>query len=297
MVPGNPDGAVDEAPGDNGSSPDLGGLTIREVAARTGVSEGTLRMWETRYSFPTPGRLASGHRRYTPLQLEQVRAVVRAREQGLSLPGAIDHARTLSAETRPSVFAALRSTFPYLRPQVMGKPALLALSNAIEDECAARAERPLLIGCFQVERHYRDAEGRWREMTRTAERAVVMADFEKMRRPRGGPVEIPIGPSDPLRREWVLVCESPGFAACLVGWERVGRRRPREFEALWTIERSVVRVAARVCCELAERIAPKAVEGLADRLAGPAPASAPEVRTAIDLLSRMVAYASDAAAV
>ena len=40
------------------------GLTIREMAARTGVPQGTLRMWETRYGFPVPERLPSGHRRY-----------------------------------------------------------------------------------------------------------------------------------------------------------------------------------------------------------------------------------------
>ena len=272
-------------------------LTIREVSARTGISEGTLRMWETRYSFPTPARLASGHRRYSELQLSQVRAVVRAREQGLSLPGAIEHARTIAAGKRPSVFAALRSTFPYLHPQVMAKPALLALSEAIEDECAARAERPLLIGCFQTERNYRDAEPRWREMARTAEHAIVLADFERNRRPRGGPAEVAIPPTDPLSREWTLVCESPGFAACLSAWERLERDGERQFEMVWTVERSVVRLAARVCCELAAEQAPKVVEGLSERLAEPAPSSSPEVRAAVDLLSRMVLYAARAEAV
>ena len=77
-------------------------------------------MWETRYSFPTPVRLASGHRRYSELQLEQVLAVVRAREQGLSLPSAIEHARTIAVETRPSVYAAVRGAFAHLRPQRFG---------------------------------------------------------------------------------------------------------------------------------------------------------------------------------
>ncbi|HSO99783.1 MAG TPA: DICT sensory domain-containing protein [Solirubrobacteraceae bacterium] len=272
-------------------------LTIREVSARTGISEGTLRMWETRYSFPTPARLASGHRRYSQLQLAQVRAVVRAREQGLSLPGAIEHARTIAAGKRPSVFAALRSTFPYLRPQLMGKPALLALSEAIEDECQAQAAQALLIGCFQTERNYRDAEPRWREMARTAEQTIVLADFERTRRPRGGPAEVAIPPSDPLSREWVLVCESPGFGACLSAWERLGRRGERQFEMVWTVERSVVRFAARVCCELAAEHAPAVVEGLSERLAEPAPSSPPEVRSAVELLSRMVLYATRAASV
>ncbi len=44
------------------------------------------------------------------------------------------------------------------------KRTLIALSHAIEDECAARAERPLLFGSFQRERFYRDSEPRWREL-------------------------------------------------------------------------------------------------------------------------------------
>ncbi len=60
------------------------GLTIREVAARSGVPAGTLRMWEERYGFPKPQRLPSGHRRFTDEQVEEVRAVVAAREAGLS---------------------------------------------------------------------------------------------------------------------------------------------------------------------------------------------------------------------
>ena len=65
-------------------------LTIREIAARSGVPAGTLRMWEERYGFPKPQRLPSGHRRFTQDHADQVRAVVAAREAGLSLPAAIE---------------------------------------------------------------------------------------------------------------------------------------------------------------------------------------------------------------
>ena len=99
------------------------------------------------------------------------------------------------------------------------------MSRAIEDECLARAERPLLFGCFQRERFYRDSERRWRELARTAERTVVLADFPRVRRPKTGPIEIPIAPSDPVAREWAIVCESPSFGACLAGWERPGDDR------------------------------------------------------------------------
>jgi DICT domain-containing protein len=250
-------------------------------------------MWETRYSFPNPQRLASGHRRYSERELEQVRAVIRAREQGLSLPTAIDHARRIGDQLRPSVYSALRESFPYLQSHLLPQRALVSLSHAIEDECCARAERPLLFGCFQHERYYRRAESRWREMARTAERAIALADFPRSRRPKRGPVEIAIDNRDPLMREWVVACDSPGFAACLVAWERPrDDGQARAFESIWTVEPSVVRAAARACCELAARSAPKYVEDLRERLDAPASSGAQDLRSAVDLTTRMVLYAT-----
>ena len=52
------------------------GLTIRDVARRTGVESATLRMWEQRYGFPEPERLPSGHRRYSNLDVELIGQVV-----------------------------------------------------------------------------------------------------------------------------------------------------------------------------------------------------------------------------
>ena len=51
-------------------------LSMREMSTRSGVSEGTLRMWEARHGFPVPQRLPSGHRRYSELELRRVRAVL-----------------------------------------------------------------------------------------------------------------------------------------------------------------------------------------------------------------------------
>ena len=69
-----------------------GGLTIGQLAERTGAAAGTLRMWESRYGFPRARRLASGHRRYSEEDVEHVRDVLRRRESGLSLPAAIEQA-------------------------------------------------------------------------------------------------------------------------------------------------------------------------------------------------------------
>ncbi len=268
-------------------------LTIRQISARSGVSEGTLRMWESRYGFPKPQRLASGHRRYSDQDLEQVRAVVRAREQGLSLPSAIEHASTLSREGRPSVYSVLRECYPQLQPRRLPKRALVALSHAVEDESCARGQHPLLLACFQHERFYRQAERRWRELSRTAETAIVLADFAKCRQPARGPAEVAVTEADPLLREWVLVCESPGLSACLVGWERLSDADVgRWFETVWSVEPQVVRTAARTCCELVARAAPDYVATLKERLGEPASSASTDLRAVLELTTRMVLYAA-----
>jgi len=266
---------------------------MREMSARSGISEATLRMWEARHGFPEPQRRSSGHRRYSEQDLARVRAVVRGRARGLSLQAAIALAHDLEEAQPPSVFAALRSRYPELEPQLLSKRAMLSLSRAIEDECLARAERPLLFGCFQRERFYRASEGRWRELARTAERAVVLADFGRVRRPRYSAVEVPIGTVDPVAREWTIVCESPSFGACLAGWERPSEGRgERMFEAAWTVEAPAVRLAAQVCLRLASSAAPDLFEDLSERLDSTPISREYELRSAIQLSTRMVRYAA-----
>lgn len=269
------------------------GLTMGEMSARTGVTEATLRMWEVRHGFPRPQRLASGHRRYSETDVARVRAVLRARDSGLSLQAAIELAHDLDGERPPSIYASLRSRFPELESQLLTKWAMLGLSRAIEDESLARGERPLLFGCFQEERFYRYSERRWRELARTAEQAVVLADFRRVRRPRGGALEVPIQGGEPIAREWAIVCESPSFGACLTGWERPREGgRERVFEALWTVEAPAVRLAAQVCWELAAASAGRQLEGIRDRLDHAPVAREHELRSAIQLSTRMVRYAT-----
>jgi DICT domain-containing protein len=268
------------------------GLSIGDLAAGSGINEATLRMWETRHGFPVPQRLRSGHRRYTERDLEAVRSVVRARSEGLSLAGAIERARRLGAQQAPSVFAALRERFPDLHPYVLGKRSVLRLSRALEDECALRARRPMVFGSFQQERFYRASEPRWRELARTAELAIVFADFERPRRPRHAPAELPLEASAELRREWVIVFDAPNVAACLAAWERpVGGSSGRRFETIWTVERAVARHAARVCADIASRAAPALVEGVRERLADEPVPGPDDVRTAVAVASRMIVYA------
>jgi MerR family transcriptional regulator, light-induced transcriptional regulator len=254
-------------------------LAIGELAARTGVEEATLRMWERRHGFPAPERLESGHRRYAEGDVERVLRVVRERHSGMSLAAAIGRARDAPPREERSVFAGLRRLRPDIQPVVLRKPVLLALTRAMEDESCARAERPLLFAAFQRERFYRQSQRRWRELARTARLAVVFADFERARLPRNAPAELPLDRSGPLTREWAVVCEAPGHAACLAGIELPPARRrrdpAREFEVIWSVEPAVVRAAADVCAGLARAASPELAARIADAEAEP-PAHAPD---------------------
>jgi DICT domain-containing protein len=271
---------------------DESGLSIGDIAARSGIAVGTLRMWESRYGFPEPERLPSGHRRYTEDDLEQVHAVVMAREEGLPLAMAIERARLLAQSPRPSVYGALRARFPHLHPHVVSKPVLIRITHAIEDECRARAQQPILLGCFQRERFYRQAEPRWRELCKGASAAVVLADFPQRRDPPGGPIEIPIPVDDPLIREWAVVCDAPELPACMIGWERPGGPAvARRFEIIWTVEPDVVREAARIVARLATRSAPGVLDGARAQLAQrPGPITPAHVRATVELATRMALY-------
>ena len=275
-------------------------LTIREVAARTGVTQPTLRMWEQRYGFPEPHRLPSGHRRYDDDQVELIKQVARDREAGLSLPAAVERARRSAAPPEESIFAGLRRRRPDLVPYTLPKRTLIGLSHAIEDECAARAEHPVLFGSFQRERFYRHAQARWRELARTAALAVVFADFDELQEPDDGPVEIPIDRSDPLGREWSLVCDAPDYSACLSAWEPPGQRarpdRDRVLETIWSVEPNVVRAAARISQGIAARTAPEVVKAVDDRLDATPPPAGEEFRLVSALTNRMVAYVGRAPA-
>ena len=263
-----------------------GSLAIGELVGRTGVSEGTLRMWERRHGFPQPERLPSGHRRYREDDVELIRRVVRERDSGLSLAAAIARARDSAGQLDPSVFAGLRRRHPELAPLRLHKHQLLALSRAIEDESCARAERPLLFGSFQRERFYRQSERRWRDLARTAELTVVFADFERPRLTAREPMELPLGRSDPLSREWAVVCEAVGHAACLAGVELPHRESARTFEVIWSVEPAVVRTGRDICSGLAAAAAPELAARLADRTDALPPTSDEQLRLAAAIALR-----------
>ena len=270
-------------------------LTTAQLAARTGLSSGTLRMWENRHGFPDPARLPGGHRRYSEADVEQVREVLGLRDQGLSLPAAIERVRSRRPALAVSVFAGLRRRRPELAPTVLPKPAVLALSRAIEDEYCAEAADGLLIGSFQRERFYRRAQRRWRELARTADLAVALADFARPAAPEDGPVEVPIGPRHALSREWAVLISARGIQACLAAWDQPGEAEVpdahRRFEVLWSFEPSVVADAVAVAAELLSPIdagVAARVRAACEAAADPGPV--PALRHGGAVAHRMVGY-------
>jgi len=278
-------------------------FSIGEVAARTGVPAGTLRMWERRHGFPRPQRSGTGRRSYSAAELEAIRRVSEQRAAGVTLAAAIERARS-DAPGASSVHATLRKHQPALAVRPLAKPLLLALTRAIEDESLSRAEPLLLIGVFQRERSYRQSEARWRQLSRGAELAIVLSDFARPRAPRGGPVEVPLPAAHPLNREWVLICDANGFSACVAGWEAPsasGGPEPRGasavLESLWSAEPGVARLAARVCAEIAAARTPEPAQRALLRLdARPLPPLQDQLEFANAITNRTLSYLSRAGA-
>jgi DICT domain-containing protein len=279
-----------------------GGLSIGELARRTGVPAATLRSWEDRYSFPRPHRAAGGHRRYGQDEEGLVETVLRLRAAGMNLQAAIGQATSAAAGAEPSVFAGLRRRHPELIPQVLRKVTLLALTRAIEDECCAQAERPVLFASFQHERFFRRSEPRWDELARTAHAAIVFADFPGTTRTGGtgeppgnaAPVRVHLPADAPARREWTLVCDAPDYPACVSGWEFPGQPAAADadrcFEVIWTADPQVTRDAASICAQLARSVRPGLGPLLAALPSEPPPAASADLRRAAGLLSRMTGY-------
>jgi DICT domain-containing protein len=276
------------------SSAPTGDLSTAQLALRTGLPAGTLRMWESRHGFPSPQRLGGGHRRYGERDVESVLEVLRMRTQGLSLPAAIAQVRESASPPPSSIFAGMRHRHPEVQPVVLTKPALLALTRAIEDEYLASAASGLLIGSFQRVAFYRSSERRWRELARTAKVAIALADFNALRQPEHAPAEVPIPREHALNREWSVVIDAPAARACLAALEHASAVElpdsQRSFEVLWSFEPGVVRAATRVATDLVRTFAPELAHQLLSGQDDPPATDPPELRFAAALAHRVVSY-------
>jgi DICT domain-containing protein len=274
------------------------GLAIRDVAERTGLAAGTIRMWEQRYGAPVPGRSDSGYRVYTQDDVEMLRRAVAFRERGLSVPAALERAQSIGETDRPSIYGAIVSGGDGpVTPRVLRKRTLIQISRAIEDETMARAARPVVFGAFQRERNYRAVQHRYRRMAESADATVVFADFPRPRLAQGEPAEVPISADAALGNEWAVIVDAPGYAACLLAWERprspeeeAGSDMDRRFESLWTMDPAVVRRAAVVGCSLTRASCPEVADRIDELLADRPLAMEAPAPGLTALTNRLVAY-------
>jgi DICT domain-containing protein len=103
---------------------------------------------------------------------------------------------------------------------------------------------------------------------------------------------VPAG--SPLAREWALICESPGFPACITGWEQLDHQGAgeagRRFEVSWTLDPRIVRDAAVIAASLTAALVPD-LSWLPGALpAIPPPPPSADLQSATGLLTRMTAY-------
>ena len=265
-------------------------VTIGELARRTGIQAGTLRMWESRYGYPEPARSSGGQRRYPTGTAELLTQVLTDRAAGLSLPIAIERARRAAATPPKSLYALLRRRGPDLAVHQLAKPALIRLCRAIEDECSSRGQQAVLIGSFQRRKHYLASKHRWVDLARTTATSFVFADFVESDMSQR-PMEVPLGTDHPLRREWVIIVQGPHLAACLAAWETPARRSTdaaRTFETVWTVDRDIVSQLTTAACTIATMAAPE----IAPRLTGithVAP-DVDEFQAVTAVTNRMIAY-------
>ena len=272
-------------------------LPIGEVARRTGIPIPTLRMWESRYGFPQPRRGHGGHRRYTDRDCVLLREVKHERDAGARMTTAIERAQQRAALAEQSLFHGVRHRHPQLDTVTLPEPFMLAISRAIEQESCAYGDDAVLIGCFQHRRAWLRAEPRWRALAARGHTTVVFADFAELDA-TNGLVRIPIEPGTPIEQEWAVVCDGPLGSACLVGIElpRPPSRRhaPRRFEALWSVDPTVVRDAARLGIGLGVDAAP-ALARANDELARRVDAPPDALRHASALTNRVITNALDIA--
>lgn len=271
------------------------GVSIGELSRRTGVGISTLRAWERRYDFPIPLRAASGHRRYREADVDAVLTILRERADGSTLEAAVRRAKARADAPRTSVFATLRDALTDVTPTPLAKRAMLALSHAIEDEAATRADHAVFVGTFQRRAFWRASQPRWRAIATRAELAIAAAagvptrNYQRL-------WQVPIDASAPLGREWAVICDSPTFAACVVGVERPARpdETVRRFDALWTVEPFAVRAALRTALDLIATDAALRAQ-LPASLEQPAVATYDTIRAATSLTNRVLAYLDTAA--
>jgi DICT domain-containing protein/GAF domain-containing protein len=154
---------------------------------------------------------------------------------------------------------------PALHPQMYFKPALTALSHAMEDQVLAGTDQPLIIATFQQERFYRQEAHRYVRIAAKTGQVYVLAAPETDFCNRSGDYEtVAFPPEDALSQEWNLVVIGQNFASCLICQERESHYQMRQhmdttrrFEGIWTFDRQVSLAAADLLLDRIQHYRPE----------------------------------------
>ena len=114
-------------------------VSIAAVERDTGIGKDTLRIWERRYGFPTPGRDAFGERSYPFEQVEKLRVIKRLLDQG-HRPGRIV---ALPMETLMRLSQGQTSTPQKLNLEAGGSTELRDFLDCVRQHDAEQLRRRL----------------------------------------------------------------------------------------------------------------------------------------------------------
>ena len=112
-------------------------LSVTRVASLVGVPAATIRSWERRYSWPRPARTIGGHRRYSPIEIDHVRALRDEIAKGRSAQQAVtllrrQAARRRDAEVGRLVQGAVDIDQALVRRALADVEAVMTVDEAIE---------------------------------------------------------------------------------------------------------------------------------------------------------------------
>lgn len=84
-----------------------GWYSIKEVSDRLAISPALMRLWESRYGWPSPRRNASGQRRFNLTDLDEIKTVMALLKAGRAIGSLIINGRPELPQTRAVVRAPL----------------------------------------------------------------------------------------------------------------------------------------------------------------------------------------------
>lgn len=126
------------------------GLSIAAVERETGLSKDTLRVWERRYDFPSPGRDEFGERVYPPEQVEKLRLIKILMDQG-HRPGKIvgaemDKLRTIAS---PDASAETMTDEAYAEPEELLHFIKLCKAHRVDEMRRDLSQSLLRMGMYR----------------------------------------------------------------------------------------------------------------------------------------------------